>query len=305
MKTISRRGLVVGLLAILTLPALVIIAHADDTHLQSVEEWHAGRMELLGQSEGYLSLVGLYKLEPGRNTFGSNDSNDIILPDKAPAKCGVFIFQGDEVRINVDPAAGIMHGDTTVSAVTSEMVMIDDQNDVTRFLMGSYVFYHIERAGEHYVRLKDTESPALQKMGTIDRFPVDDAWSIEAVFETYDQPLPIVVPNILGYDSETNCTGAIVFEIDGKTYRLEPISAGEDWMFVVFGDATSARETYGGGRFVYTDAPDENGRVVIDFNRAYNPPCAFNDYATCPLPHATNILPVRITAGEKNYEPIH
>jgi len=305
MKTIFRRGLLVGLLAILATPDVVI--HAEDNgYVQSIEEWHAGRMERLGHSEGYLSLVGLYKLEPGRSTFGSSDSNDIIFPDKAPAECGAFIFQDGEVRIDANPDAGIIHTvDSVSTATTTGMIMIDDRNDVTRFSMGSYVFYHIERAGENYIRLKDTESPALQKMGTIDRFPVDEAWRIEGRFETYAQPLPIIVPNILGYDTERNCKGALVFEIDGETYRLEPISTGDDWMWVVFGDATSANETYGGGRFVYTDAPDENGRVVIDFNRAYNPPCAFNDYATCPLPHQTNILPVRITAGEKNYESDH
>jgi uncharacterized protein (DUF1684 family) len=181
----------------------------------------------------------------------------------------------------------------------------DRQDSTTVLAMGPYRFYVIERGGGLYLRVKDVDSDVPKRFRGIDRYPVDDAWRIQARFEPYNPPKTIRVPDILGHDIVTECPGVLVFSVDGTDCRLEPMSADAEEMFVVFGDETSGLETYGGGRFVYVPAPDENGRVVIDFNRAYNPPCAFNEFATCPLPHRANVLPVAVTAGEKDYAVGH
>jgi uncharacterized protein (DUF1684 family) len=110
-----------------------------------------------------------------------------------------------------------------------------------------------------------------------------------------------VIPNILGFDTETPMKGAAVFEWNGATYRLEPDDTGDDSYFFVFGDASNGKETYGGGRYMYMDPPDSTGMMVLDFNRAYNPPCVFSPYATCPLPRPENVLPFAVTAGELTY----
>jgi uncharacterized protein (DUF1684 family) len=178
----------------------------------------------------------------------------------------------------------------------------DRSGTPTEIQLGSIRFFVIDRPGNLYLRVKDTESPVRTNFKGIDRFPVRGKWRVEAVLDRYDPPRRLTVPNVLGYDEVVNCPGALVFQLDGKEYRLEPMSqTGEEW-FIVFGDATSGHETYGGGRFVYVPAPGPDGRTVIDFNKAYNPPCVFTEFATCPLPHRENVLPVRIEAGEKMWE---
>jgi uncharacterized protein (DUF1684 family) len=125
---------------------------------------------------------------------------------------------------------------------------------------------------------------------------------VAAHLEPYDPPIILTIPNVMGFNETVECHGALSFTVDGKRYSLEPMSEHDGEMFIVFGDATSGHETYGGGRFVYIQSPDENGDTFIDFNRAYNPPCVFTPYATCPLPHAGNILPIKVESGEKNWE---
>jgi uncharacterized protein (DUF1684 family) len=149
------------------------------------------------------------------------------------------------------------------------------------------------------------ESEALATFKSIDRFPVSETWRFEGRFEAYDPPRKLLVPNVLGYDFEQTCPGRVVFEVGGVECALEPTSASATSLFFVFGDETSAVETYGGGRFLVADAPSEDGKVIIDFNKAYNPPCAFTPFATCPLPHAANLLTVRIEAGELNFGNHH
>ena len=160
----------------------------------------------------------------------------------------------------------------------------------------------IERQDLVGIRLKDTANAAIAQFQGIDTFPVDVAWSIPARFDRYDPPKDIEVPNILGYVSRQPSPGAVVFRVDEVRYRLDVTGdPGASSFFVTFGDATNGRETYGGGRFLAVVAPDERGRTHIDFNLAYNPPCVFTAFATCPLPPPQNRLPIRIEAGEKMY----
>jgi uncharacterized protein (DUF1684 family) len=159
----------------------------------------------------------------------------------------------------------------------------------------------IERGGRLAIRTWDTAAVARRDFGGIDHWPVDSAWRLTARFEpTPGRILP--VPDVLGTVDQEESPGDVVFEIGGVTHRLEALPGGENGeMWLVFGDETNGEETYGGGRFLYTGAPEADGSVVVDFNRAYNPPCVFSPYATCPLPWAANKLPIRIEAGERMY----
>jgi uncharacterized protein (DUF1684 family) len=267
-----------------------------------IDEWHRGRIERLKRPDGYLSLVGLYLLEPGENRFGSSENNDLVFPPKAPEYAGRFVYEKGEVRIKVNAGIDITVEDEPVS---DKRLKTDAENPTTILQMGTFHFFVIERAERLYIRLKDTESKALAEFTGIDRFPVSEAWRITGRFEPYNPPKQLRVPNVLGYEFEQTCPGRVVFEVGGQTCTLEPTSVSGNRLFFVFGDGTSTVETYGGGRFMVTDGPQEDGTVVLDFNKAYNPPCAFTPYATCPLPHADNLLDVRIEAGELNYGELH
>jgi uncharacterized protein len=185
--------------------------------------------------------------------------------------------------------------------------LLDDGHEKpTTVAFGTVSFYLVERNGEFGLRVKDSDAPMRKNFLGLDYFDVDPSWRIEAKWEAYDPPHEVEEPNILGKMDKVVVPGAAVFTRDGKSYRLEPVieTPGDKNLFLVFADKTSGKETYGAARFVYTDPP-KDGKVVIDFNTAYNPPCAFTSYATCPLPTAQNRLAMRVTAGEKKYRGGH
>ncbi|MDI6779627.1 MAG: DUF1684 domain-containing protein [Bacteroidota bacterium] len=166
--------------------------------------------------------------------------------------------------------------------------------------LGSLTFYVIKRGEQIGVRVKDKDNPARLNFKGLEYFSIDPRWRIDAKFEPYNPPKIIPIVNVLNQVSNDTCPGAIAFEVEGKTYRLDALKEGTE-LFIIFHDETSGRETYGMGRYHYTDLPDSNNNVVIDFNKAYNPPCAFTVFATCPMPPEQNYLTLRIEAGEKKY----
>ncbi len=284
------------LAAITMIPGPVPADTHDDEYAKSIEEWYQGRIERLTSDTGDLTLAGLFPLDKGTNRFGSGASNHLVFPEKSPKSIGTIYYKNEKLEIAIMPGVKVTHDSKPVDKMYFQS---DAGGEPTEFEMGSISFYVIERAGELYLRIKDTENALRMDFGHIERFPMDEGWRIEARFEVYDPPKPISVPNVLGYDTTIECPGVLIFELNGKEFRLEPMPAGEDSFFIVFGDETSGLETYGGGRFVYTATPDEDGKLIIDFNKAYNPPCAFTPYATCPLPRKANILALRVEAGEK------
>ena len=177
----------------------------------------------------------------------------------------------------------------------------DADEETTVLDMDTFRFYVIERAGDYYLRVKDSDAATRKNFQGIERYPVDPKWRIEARLEPYNPPKTLQIPNVLGVTFEESCPGMLVLQIDGSTHRLEPVNRSGGLLFVVFGDETSGLETYGGGRMLYVDPPSPDSTFVVDFNKAYNPPCVFTPYATCPLPHADNILQVPVRAGEKAY----
>ncbi|HEX5131919.1 MAG TPA: DUF1684 domain-containing protein [Candidatus Krumholzibacteria bacterium] len=272
-------------------------------HRKDVDEWFAGRIQRLHSETGWLTLVGLFQLPEGTHTFGGADDNEMVFAGDAPAHAGTITVAGGSAHLEVAKGVTMTHEGTPVTSI--DMVADSgDSGNPTEIRMGTYDFYVIERQKNLYLRVKDSNSEVLREFKGIERYPVDMKWRVAAHLDPYDPPRRLTIPNVLGFDEVVDCHGALVFEFDGQEYRLEPMSEGDGEMFIVFGDATSGQETYGGGRFVYVESPDENGNTYIDFNRAYNPPCVFTPYATCPLPHRENILPFRIEAGEKNWEHV-
>lgn len=273
-----------------------------DSYRQEIDSWHKKRLQSLKNPDGYLSLAGLFSLVEGTNRFGSAADNDMVFPDGTPPRAGAFIVTDGAVRVEVAQGVQITENDAPVK---SAELKSDSEGGPTVLAMGTLRFYVIDRSGSLYVRLKDHNSEALKHFEGIDRFPVEPEWRVEARFEPYDPPKIILVPNVLGGEFEELCPGRVLFEVAGEACILEPMSASDGRLFFVFGDGTSGLETYGGGRFLKADPPSDDGIVVLDFNKSYNPPCAFTPFATCPLPHTANLLTVRVEAGEKSWGKGH
>lgn len=271
-----------------------------NAHRAEVERWRAQRLERLRRDDGWLTLVGLYWLEPGENRFGTDRANQLVFPEgTAPGYLGSLQLDGGEVRVRVAPGAEVTHEGKPVR----EMALQSDAAGSPTILQHGSLKFNVIKRGERFgIRLKDSKAKALREFQGMDNFPIDPAWRLTARFEPYAPPRTITVPNVTGQPTQETVPGAIVFERNGKSFRLEPVAEeGSEELFIIFGDQTNGHETYGAGRFVYAPQPDAAGKVVLDFNRAYNPPCVFTPYATCPLPPPQNKLALRIEAGEKTF----
>jgi uncharacterized protein (DUF1684 family) len=279
------------------------MAMSSDEHRRDVDEWYRKRIERLEKEDGWLTLVGLFPLPEGRHTFGSAGDNECVFPKSAPAHAGAIVVENGTVRLEGEPGAGLTMDGTPVDKVA--LATDKDGADPTLITVGTIRFYAIDRPGSLYLRVKDSASPVRKEFKGIDRFKVTRAWRVPAHLDRYDPPKKMTVPNVLGFDEISECPGVLTFKIDHKEYRLEPMSQEGDELWIVYGDATNGNDTYGGGRFVYIPDADADGNTVIDFNKSYNPPCVFTPYATCPLPTRTNVLPMRVEAGEKMWGEQH
>jgi uncharacterized protein (DUF1684 family) len=260
-------------------------------------KWRATRLKSLTREDGWLSLVGLDWLHEG--------ANDVKLPSTPPVVAHVTIA-GAKATLQPDPAMTV-----DGKPIAAPLELKDDGDPApTVVRVGSLTFLFIKRAdknGERYaLRVKDPNSEARKSFKGLDYFPADAKYRVEARFEPYNPPKKLSITNVLGMVSEETSPGVLVFSLDGKEYRLEPIlEQGETDLFILIRDATSGQDTYGAARYLYAHPPGPDGKTIVDFNRAYNPPCAFTPYATCPLPPPQNRLPIRIEAGEKKYSGGH
>jgi uncharacterized protein (DUF1684 family) len=271
-----------------------------DALRRDVDAWHAKRIERLEAPDGWLSLAGLYWLSEGDNRFGSAADNALVFPAAAPAHLGTLVRHGQTVELRIDAGVALTTGDGKPFA--GGALASDKGGTPTRLRSGTFVFFVIERSGRLGVRLRDEASPARAKFTGIERFPVRPEWRIEARFEPYEPKRELAVSTVIGTVEPSPSPGALVFGFRGNTYRLDAVEEeGTDELFIIFGDTTNGKETYAAGRFLYVARPDASGKVTIDFNRAYNPPCAFTTFATCPLPPAQNKLKLRVEAGEKSW----
>jgi len=269
-----------------------------NAYAKEIEQWRAKRLANLTSENGWLTLIGLFWLKDGRNTLGSDSGNDILLPkEKLPAHAGSFTLANGVVTFETPLANSFM---VDGQPVTSLQLKSDADDKPTVLTLGSVTFQIIKRNDKLGVRVKDKNNPDRTNFAGLENYPADLKWRIDARFEPYNPPKAMPILNVLGMESDEPSPGAVVFEVDGKTYRLDAVTEqGETQYFMIFADDTRGKETYGAGRYLYVDPPDANGRVIIDFNKAYSPPCAFTNYATCPLPPKQNILPIAIEAGEK------
>ena len=292
---------VVGVAAVLAAGAIALTA-GDSAYTQEIQKWRQQRVERLTKPTGWLSLVGLDWLKDGRNTLGSAKDNDIVIAG-APAHLGTLTLSGGKAHIVLDAKSG-----ATIDGIAKlESELLDDTHDnPTVIAFGTTSFYVIKREDKYALRIKDSEAATRKNFVGIDYFDIDPSWRIEAKWEAYDPPHEAEEANVVGQLDKVVVPGAAVFERDGQTIRVEPIieTPGDKELYLVFADKTSGKETYGAARFVYSEPPHD-GKIVIDFNKAYNPPCAFTPYATCGLPTEQNRINVRVTAGEKKYRGGH
>ncbi len=267
-----------------------------EDHVAEVEAWREGRYAALRCDIGWLTLAGLGWLKPGVNRVGSDPTADVVLPG-GPPTAGTVTVAGDGVVADGE----FQHDGRGASGLR---LVSDQEGEATLMELGSLRICLVERGSRLALRTWDLDAPGRRSFSGIDHWPIDLAWRLEARFE----PTPdrsIAVPDVLGTADEEPSPGDVVFVVAGVAYRLQALPGGSGELWLVFADATNGHETYGGGRFLYTSAPDADGSVVVDFNRAYNPPCVFSPYATCPLPWPANRLALRIEAGERMYGAGH
>jgi len=282
--------------------ALILAATAPD-YPREIEAWRAQREARLRAEDGWLSVVGLSWLKEGANTMGSARGSAVMLPMSAPARVGVLELSGASVTARIDPGVVVTLDD---APVTVRELKPDTSGKPDMLALGALRVQVIERGGRFGVRVKDSESRARKEFHGLEWFPVRESYRVTARFVPYDPPKEIPIVNVLGQVSPMPSPGYVEFALGGRTIRLDPVleepSAKE--LFFMFRDATASGDTYPAGRFLYTEMP-QDGRVVLDFNKAYSPPCAFTAFATCPLPPKQNRLDLRIEAGEKRPAVIH
>jgi len=271
---------------------------SDDAYLKEINRWKEKRLARLKSENGWLNLAGLFWLEEGVNTIGSDSSNSIIYPEKAPPRLGKYMLGKGQVSFIPEPGTEVLLDKKPIEELD---IATDKTGKPTLLESGSLAWFIIERGDQFGIRLRDYKHPSINKLTHIESFPADPAWKIEAEFEAYKEPRELLIPTIIGTVEKNMCPGILRFSVNGVQQVFYPVAAGKK-LFVIFADETSALETYGGGRFLYLDKPDKRGLVTIDFNKAFNPPCAFTKYATCPLPPRENFLTVRIKAGEKGVD---
>jgi uncharacterized protein (DUF1684 family) len=282
------------LLPIMLLAGLAFaIQKPDAAYVQSFDKW---KSELVADlKERWLVLAGLYWLKPGTNTFGTASDNAIVLPS-GPAHAGSFLLHGNDVSVELQKGTNARIGG---KAESNAKLDADVTGHPTVIELGSLRMYVIKRGARLGIRLKDMNNPAVRKYAGAAFFPLDMNYRVNGTFVPSDGKKTVDVPDVLGDVTPTPIAGEVHFKLNGKDLTLTALSgdATKGLSFVI-SDLTSKTETYPGGRFLDTD-PVSDGKVVLDFNRAYNPPCAVTPYATCPLAPKENRLQVAIPAGEK------
>ncbi len=258
------------------------------TYSDSIHQWQTDRNTKLRQPDSWLTLVGLFWLKQGDNTIGSAATNDCVLPKgSAPEHAGTLYVSANKVTFHPTngPARQLSHDEDKPDAVQ----------------IGSVSFYIIQRLDKLCVRAKDSKSAVLKNFQGLKYFPTNPALHFQARFVPEAKKIPIL--NVVGQTEMQDSPGEIEFVYRGQTHRLRPVFEGKT-LFFLFKDPTNKTQTYQAGRMLNTPVP-QNGKVDLDFNRSYNPPCTFTPYATCPLPPKENTLPFPVDAGELRYKNGH
>lgn len=273
--------------------AFALALHGSDTYRLEVDQWRSQHQSELAKDFGWLTVVGLDWLKEGDNRVGSDPSNEVPLPaDSAPQSVAIISLRAGKAVLH--PAPGVpllLNGKPAI-----ETTLREDDDVLT---IGHLKFYLIRRGDKAGIRLKDNQSAARKHFQGLSWYPVDPSWRIQAKYTAWPSPHSLVFHNTIGQEESEPSPGYVTFQKDGRDFRLEP-TLDDGQLFFVLRDQTAGKTTYGASRFLYTE-PAKDGMVWLDFNKAENPPCAFTDYATCPLPPPQNRLALAITAGEKKY----
>ncbi len=256
---------------------------ADNSYFQEIVAFRNARIECLKSENGWLNLAGLFWLNEGRNTLGGDEKNDFVFPsDHSDPFLGELLLKNGKVFYQTQKDTVLVYQDGVKPRTIAHR---------------SLRWFIIKRGDKYAVRLRDLEGEYLMAFRGIDCFQTDSTYRIVADFVPTRGKMMTII-DVTGRSYQLESPGLLRFSIGKKKFELETSQEGNS-LFVVFGDLTNKKQTYGAGRFIDTALPDAHGKVVIDFNKAYNPPCAFTPFATCPLPTAANKLAVEIRAGEQ------
>ena len=268
----------------------------DADYLSSLKDWRAEVEANLRGEESWLALLGLFWFEQGANRFGSHASNDIVFPiDNLPDYLGTFELRDGQAHLQVQPGVSI----TVDGKVSNNMVLKPDvSGEPSEIRVDSLVMIVVQRGERLGLRVWDHNNPRRTKFPGRTWYEPGENYLAPARFSTYQSAKEIPITNIFGDTNDTLLAGYVEFELNGRSLRLDALESDHGRLFIIFKDETSQKETYSAGRYLHTAAP-QDGKVLLDFNRAYNPPCAFTDFATCPLPPRQNHLALRIEAGER------
>lgn len=266
----------------------------DPNYEKEMLDFRQRRVEFLKSEKGYLNLVGLFWLKEGENSFGSGSANDLQFPDAFPENFGTADKSEKTVTFSYGEPV-VLKGEE----LTSAAIDVDDRSQI--FAWGPFQWFILESGGHYAIRMRNLESPVLDKPLNLKFYDVTESWRITGRYTAYDEERSRTITNIRDISYEQNAPGMITFGRDGKSYSFEP-RFGSDGMSVIFMDKTTGSETFAGGRFLVLDEPDEDGTILLDFNKALNFPCAYNAYTTCPIPPERNRLSLRVSAGELKYE---
>lgn len=281
--------------------AIILSAHCYAQNKKSFQEdmaeWKQKRINALKAPNGWLNLTGLYWLKPGKNGFGSDATNEIVYRHKdMPKHAGYFLYENHQVYWVTAENVKITIKD---SSVTKALIYEEGKQLSPLLALGNLRWNIIQRDDKVGIRLRDLNAAIVNEFKGCERYKDDSTLRLNARFEKKAEN-KLLITNVLGQTNAQESPGKLFFTIAGKEFQLDALVEG-DQLFILFGDATSGKGSYPAGRFLYADFPDANGNTIIDFNKAYNPPCAFTIYATCPLPPKQNILPIAIKAGEKDH----
>jgi len=278
-------------------------AAPPDAYRATIEAWRAEREAGLRAEDGWLAVAGLFWLRAGANRLGVAAENEIVLPSgSAPERAGTLTLKDGRVVLRLAPGVAATIGGLPLS---ERELRSDDHGPPDVVALGRLRLSVIERSGRHGLRVRDPESPRRLSFAGLRWYPVDESYRVQGRFVPAAGQRTLAVPNVLGDVIEMPSPGDVEFTLHGRALRLVPVlEEGSPQLFFIFRDTTAGKETYGAGRFLYADPP-AGGTVTLDFNRAYSPPCAYTDFATCPLPPMQNRLAVAIAAGEKQPPGAH
>lgn len=280
----------------LSMMFLLLVAFEDDKAFSKAEkEWRATRAENMKKETSWLTVVGLFWLDDGENTFGTGERAKFVLPKHSTVEvAGSFFLEDGKVRYVMNRGQRAVVDEKSTREGTLEPGQILAHNHLRMFV--------IERGGKHAVRVRDLRTEGFRKFEKLDFFRAREKYVVEASFEPYETPETLTIPTVINTEIEMLVPGKLRFSMKGKEYELLPTltTLEDEEYFIMFKDKTAGDSTYGGGRFMYVPRPVD-GKVTLNFNRAYNPPCAYTDFATCPIPPEENQLEVRLEAGERKF----